>query len=412
MAPLRCIAPLPAAGAPALPVSLPNGDVAGVQYATEQVRGGPHPPLPPPVTSGAHFHPEDARRMFPAALLPPVATFSASFGAGGHQRQHNPFQTGNSLSSGFPLQLDGRPSDDRNTGAVYSSSPSLYLPAVRPMDMPLHDSSIRDDGCDRVDVDDRRCSSYSPSTFEHHLVVRPSVVAQSQAAVSGGMLAPSYNDERGGIHAVVGPPTPEPEPALCGDLPLDLTAKTRTDDDDRSPYHRLPAVTTPEATADDVTAYRPRRHYETWKQQGGSLDHPRRDSDSSSDANAPEVGTAAAQLGPEALEMVIDRAPDGEAPTDGPLPVKRIRLSTDEDGERVVTELVATGSPASGAEAGVGGGRYQCSHCEIEFFGSRVLHAMHMAFHGAVDPFQCSQCGVTTADRVEFFLHLARAPHS
>ena len=392
------IAPLPPAAAPALPMSLPNHDA--VQYA-EQVRGPP----PAPVTSG-HFH-DDSRRMFP--LLPPAAAaFGASFGGHRHGGGGNPFQTNSPSSSSFPPHLrpeDGRPRDDcRTTAASFSSSPSLYLPAVHSMEMSLQESS------DGAAADDRRCRSYSPSTFEHHLVVRPSAQSQAAVSVSGGVLAPSSVYDDRGVHAVASPPMPEPEPALCGDLPLDLTAKARTDDDHPRPLTEAPEVGV-RSPPDDVTAYRPRRHYETWKQQGSLPREPdsRRDSDVStaaSDANT-EVGTAA-HLQPEPEpEMVVEREPTTETAA-GP-PAKRSRLSTEE--EERVTE-VATGSPASGADSGVAGGRYQCSHCEIEFFGSRVLHAMHMAFHGPVDPFQCSQCGVRTADRVQFFLHLARAAHA
>jgi hunchback-like protein len=35
-----------------------------------------------------------------------------------------------------------------------------------------------------------------------------------------------------------------------------------------------------------------------------------------------------------------------------------------------------------------------------------------MAYHGADDPFQCGSCGAKTADRVAFFLHLARVAHN
>jgi len=373
------IAPLPpTAPALPLPMSSSNDPVSSVQYA-EQVRG------PPPVMSGFHAGDETRRidgGMFP--LLPPG--FGADFVANQRNRHGNTFQP--NPSSGFQL----RPENAAQREA-FSSSPSLYLP-VR---MGMLDSSMADDH------DDRRCRSYSPSTFEPHLMRPAAASAQTQASVLAPATAYPYDDC--GV-TVVSPTMPEPEPALCGDLPLDLTAKTTTEDP------RPPVVTEPET--DDITVYRPRRHYETWKQ--GSLPRSsepssveRRDNSdvpTASDFN-PEVGVAHLQPEPE---IVVERAPVGEpTETAAAPPAKRGRLLTDAD-ERV-TE-VATGSPASVADSGIGGGRYQCSHCEIEFFGSRVLHAMHMAFHGPVDPFQCSQCGARTADRVEFFLHLARAAHS
>lgn len=378
------IAPLPPT-APTLPLSMASGGdpVSSVQYP-EQVRGPP----PPPVMSGFHVGGDDGRRidggMFP--LLPPA--FGADFIASQRSRHGNPFQTNS--SSGFQMRPDNAgQKDDRPPAAFSTSSSSLYLP-VR-MDM-LESSMVEE-------RDDRRCRSYSPSKFEQHPV--PPIAASAQSQASSSVLAPATACDDYGV-SVVSSPMPEPEPALCGDLPLDLTAKARMED--------AQPETSDWSPPDDITAYRPRRHYETWK-QGSSLPRPgepavdeKRDS---GDVN-PEVGVAEVQPEPE---IVVERAQFGEPPTEtvGP-PAKRGRLSTDD--EERVTE-VASGSPASTADSGVVGGRYQCSHCEIEFFSSRVLHAMHMAFHGPpTDPFQCSQCGARTADRVEFFLHLARAAHS
>jgi len=354
--------------------------VGSVQY-TEHVRG------PPPVMSSYPVNDSTTRRI-DSGMLPllPPAFAAADFAADQRNRHGNAFQT-NSSSAGFQMRTDNIGQRDDTTTA-YCSSPSLYLP-VR---MEMLDSALMEDH------DDRHCRSYSPSTFEQRLVPPAAASAQSQ----GSVLAPSTVYDDHGL-AVVSPPIPEPEPALCGDLPLDLTAKSRTDD--------LTAVE-PEASRgspDDITAYRPRRHYETWKQgsrprSGEPASSLRRDSEVSTGSDViPEVGVAHVQ--PEPKIVVEEEAPVGEP--DAP-PAKRCRLSNDEEEQ---TTEVATGSPAGGVDSGVGVGRYQCSHCEIEFFGSRVLHAMHMAFHGPVDPFQCSQCGVRTADRVEFFLHLARAAH-
>jgi len=362
-----------------------NADpVSSVQYA-EHVRG------PAPVMSSFPVN-DDTRRidggMFP--LLPPA--FGADFAANQRSRHGHPFQT--NFSSAFQLETDNACQRDDRT-AAFSSSPSLYLP-VR---MQMMDSSTADDR------HDRRCRSYSPSTFDQPLMPPAVASAQCQASV----LAPATSCDDYGV-AVVSPATPEAEPALCGDLPLDLTAKSRPED------RRAPAPTEPEASSwspDDITAYRPRRHYETWKQasrprSGEPAGDERKDSDvpATDDDIKSEVDIARVQPEPK---MVVEKAPVAETTDTAAPPAKRVRLSTDD--EERLTE-VATGSPASGVDGSVEGGRYQCCHCEIEFFGSRVLHAMHMTFHGSVDPFQCSQCGVRTADRVEFFLHLARAAHS
>jgi len=330
----------------------------------------------------------DKTRHIDASMLPLLApAFGADFVASQRNCHDNPFQTNS--SSEFQLRTENVGSRDDKT-AAFSASPSLYLPSR----MEMLDASLMDDR------DDRRCRSYSPSTFEQRLVRPAAASVQSQ----GSVLAPATSYDDYGV-AVVRSPMSEPEPALCGDLPLDLTAKSRTDDP-----QQLPTLAEPESSSrwspDDITAYRRRRHYENWKQgsrprSGEPAGVERKDSEVSTGSDViPEVGVQP--------ELKTEEAPV-EQPTDVAEPVaKKRRLSTEEEDR--VTE-VATGSPASGADSSVGGGRYQCSHCEIEFFGSRVLHAMHMAFHGSVDPFQCSQCGVRTADRVDFFLHLARAAH-
>jgi hunchback-like protein len=54
---------------------------------------------------------------------------------------------------------------------------------------------------------------------------------------------------------------------------------------------------------------------------------------------------------------------------------------------------------------------YHCSYCDITF-SDIVLYSMHKGYHGYQDPFTCNMCGVQTADKVEFFLHVARSSHS
>ena len=53
---------------------------------------------------------------------------------------------------------------------------------------------------------------------------------------------------------------------------------------------------------------------------------------------------------------------------------------------------------------------YECSHCEISFKDC-IMYTMHMGYHGYQDPFKCNMCGHTSKNRVEFFLHIARAAH-
>ena len=360
------VAPLPQPPAPpALSLSNP------VQYA-DNARG------PPALVSA---FPDEPRRvdaaMFPPLPLPAFGDIAAA-AAERALRAGNPFQTGPPAAGFHRLRADDAAGRGDDGSAL---SPSLYLSAA-----------VRRTA--QEDADARRCRSYSPATVDQR---------QVRSAVASAVQPAAGVDDYGAV-AVVSPPMPEPERATCGDLPLDLTAKSATGDEPRPEVVGSPAD-------DDVTAYRPRRHYESWKLQGlrprSGGEPPESRSDSDVDVKREEVGVACARPEPEVERPAIGEPTETDAPA-----VKRARPSTDDEG-RASSSEVATGSPASGTDLLVGAGRYQCVHCEIEFFGSRVLHAMHMAFHGPVDdPFQCSQCGVRTADRVEFFLHLARAAHS
>ena len=54
---------------------------------------------------------------------------------------------------------------------------------------------------------------------------------------------------------------------------------------------------------------------------------------------------------------------------------------------------------------------YECPHCQIAF-GDCIMYTMHMGYHGYKDPYKCNMCGDLCKDRVEFFLHIARAAHN
>jgi hunchback-like protein len=54
---------------------------------------------------------------------------------------------------------------------------------------------------------------------------------------------------------------------------------------------------------------------------------------------------------------------------------------------------------------------YCCDHCDITF-SDVILYSMHKGYHGYQDPFKCNMCGAQTANKVEFFLHIARSSHS
>lgn len=54
---------------------------------------------------------------------------------------------------------------------------------------------------------------------------------------------------------------------------------------------------------------------------------------------------------------------------------------------------------------------FSCQYCSINF-GDAVLYTMHMGYHGYKNPFTCNMCGEECKDKVSFFLHIARTPHS
>ncbi|KAJ8322331.1 hypothetical protein KUTeg_000802 [Tegillarca granosa] len=54
---------------------------------------------------------------------------------------------------------------------------------------------------------------------------------------------------------------------------------------------------------------------------------------------------------------------------------------------------------------------YECLYCDIAFRDC-VMYTMHMGYHGYKDPYKCNMCGHSSKDKVEFFLHIARASHN
>lgn len=54
---------------------------------------------------------------------------------------------------------------------------------------------------------------------------------------------------------------------------------------------------------------------------------------------------------------------------------------------------------------------YSCAFCDITF-RDVVMYSLHKGYHGHKDPFTCNACGQQTADKLDFFLHIARSPHS
>lgn len=72
--------------------------------------------------------------------------------------------------------------------------------------------------------------------------------------------------------------------------------------------------------------------------------------------------------------------------------------------ESPTTSLIETALPVQRTS-------YDCKFCDISF-GDAVLHSIHMGYHGYNDVFKCNMCGEKSDDRIAFFLHIARNPHS
>lgn len=53
---------------------------------------------------------------------------------------------------------------------------------------------------------------------------------------------------------------------------------------------------------------------------------------------------------------------------------------------------------------------FACQYCGI-CFGEEVMYRIHMGYHGYSNPFTCNMCGEECENKVNFFLHIARAAH-
>ena len=52
----------------------------------------------------------------------------------------------------------------------------------------------------------------------------------------------------------------------------------------------------------------------------------------------------------------------------------------------------------------------KCPHCET-YFADHVIFTLHMSCHGQRNPYQCSICGYTCRDKIEFTCHITRSQH-
>ncbi|CAG0903602.1 unnamed protein product [Darwinula stevensoni] len=54
---------------------------------------------------------------------------------------------------------------------------------------------------------------------------------------------------------------------------------------------------------------------------------------------------------------------------------------------------------------------YTCQYCDMAF-KEVLMYTLHMGYHGYQNPFKCNMCGQETDDKVSFFIHIARSPHT
>ncbi|XP_078576749.1 uncharacterized protein LOC144862257 [Branchiostoma floridae x Branchiostoma japonicum] len=55
-------------------------------------------------------------------------------------------------------------------------------------------------------------------------------------------------------------------------------------------------------------------------------------------------------------------------------------------------------------------GFYGCYYCGI-IFTDKIMHDIHVSYHGHQDPFRCNMCGLLCPDRYAFYLHLHKIIH-
>ncbi|XP_055715310.1 protein hunchback [Phlebotomus papatasi] len=91
---------------------------------------------------------------------------------------------------------------------------------------------------------------------------------------------------------------------------------------------------------------------------------------------------------------------------------QEIKVDTEENTEETRDEeMLPPQSPIEDLSSRKVSQVYECKFCDITFKDA-VLYTIHMGYHGYNDVFQCNMCGEKSDDRVAFFLHIARNPHS
>ncbi|CAG9835248.1 unnamed protein product [Diabrotica balteata] len=154
------------------------------------------------------------------------------------------------------------------------------------------------------------------------------------------------------------------------------------------------------------------------------LARERRESMNSSERYSPEQSE---QMDTEGDAGVLDLSKPDDSSQTNRRKDSAYKLSTgdnsseEEDDEATTTmfgnvEVVENKEPedtSSGKQTPVSAKKdeYSCQYCQINF-GDPILYTMHMGYHGYKNPFICNMCGEECNDKVSFFLHIARNPHS
>lgn len=111
---------------------------------------------------------------------------------------------------------------------------------------------------------------------------------------------------------------------------------------------------------------------------------------------------------PEIAEKPPSPNADGVLDLSKPECSKSYSYSSDEDEDDDTSEEPPTTNNNNNNNKS---GNLMCQYCNISF-GDMVLYTMHMGYHGYKNPFTCNMCGEECNDKVSFFLHIARTPHS
>ena len=89
-------------------------------------------------------------------------------------------------------------------------------------------------------------------------------------------------------------------------------------------------------------------------------------------------------------------------------PINKVTTTTTSTSSSSETSAISTTTPTVNKINTVVS---ECKFCGI-IFKDNILYTLHMGYHGYNDVFKCNMCGEKCDDHVQFFLHIAKFPHS